>query len=266
MTTLEIRDFSKQIIDNSEKFSEVMSVCSNLLKHDRSTKKYRDYLKEERGIYSFCENGFSFGYFPPNDQLHKLTDKISPEVLEELGLAYNKYVYFSGQPEKILCGTLHYHNLIMPYKNVYGDIIGLVGRTLLSSVEQKNTKISKYKNTSLIKSLNLFGMNEAKKSIIENDSVIIVEGQFDCISCHSHGITNVVALGGAAFSKYHLYLILRYTNNIRLLLDNDDAGSVAMNGIIERFGNCANFSTIKLPKEYKDIDEYLRNCYYPDIF
>lgn len=263
---IEIRDLSKSIIQNSEQFAEVMSVCSTLLRYDENAEKYRKYLSKDRGIYSFSESGFSFGYFPNNNELHKLLKIIPYEVLEKLGLVYTKYIYHSGQPEKIICGKLHNHNLIMPYKNLSGDIIGLVGRTLLSSEEQKLNKISKYKNTSLLKSLNLFGLYNAKNSILQNDSVIIVEGQFDCISCHRHGITNTVALGGAAFSKFHLYLLLRYTNNIRLLLDNDNAGENATNGIFDRFKNECNLSTISLPEGYKDVDEYLRNCYYPDIF
>lgn len=253
---MEIIDLSLQIVKDSEKYAEVMSVCSTLLRHAPEAEKARVELKKR--VPTFNVSGFSFGYFPDNSKLNLITNIIKQEELEELGLIYNKKTITSGgfiemKPHALLAS----HNIIMPYKNVYGDIIGLVGRTLLSKEEQKKKNISKYKNTSLSKSLNLFGMYNAKKSIIEKDSVIIVEGQFDCITCHRYGIKNVVALGGSKLTKFHLYLIKRYTKNIYLLLDNDDAGRFETDKIMNRFGELANIKPIYLNSCYKDIDEYL---------
>ena len=93
--------------------------------------------------------------------------------------------------------------------------------------------------------------------MIRQDSVIIVEGQFDCVTCHRFGFRNVVALGGATFSKFHFYLLKRYTNNIYLLLDNDDAGQRERNKILANFGKLANIQPIMLDSRYKDPDEYL---------
>jgi len=252
---MDIRDLYKLNLQNSEKFAELMSACYTILQHSDIAKGTRDYLKSR--VPSFFIQGFQFGYFPTNDQLNELFYYIKPEELEKLGVIYKKCVYDSGQPEMVYCGKLKNHNLIMPYKDVYGNIIGLVGRTFLPDKEMKELKISKYKNTSIIKGINLFGLYEAKKYILEEDYVIIVEGQFDCISCHRFGYRNVVALGGSAFTKYHLYLLKRYTNNIYLLLDNDFAGQNSSSKIIKRFVDKAEIKTISLPQEYKDVDIYL---------
>jgi DNA primase len=254
---MDIRELYKLNLQNSEKFAELMSVCYTILQHSEIAKGTRDYLKSR--VPSFFIEGFQFGYFPTNSELNELFYYINPEELEKLGVIYKKCVYDSGQPEMVYCGKLNNHNLIMPYKDVYGNIIGLVGRTLLSEKETKEQKISKYKNTSIIKGMNLFGLYEAKKEILKQDCVIIVEGQFDCISCHRFGYKNVVALGGSAFTKYHLYLIKRYTNNINLLLDNDFAGAKSTSNIIKRFADKADIKTISLPQEYKDVDIYMRD-------
>lgn len=248
---MELRDFSYDVIRRSELFAEVMSVCLTLLKHSDCAEPVRNYLKTR---IPNDINGFSFGYFPNNDNINLLFQFIPHETLEKLGLVYKKFIYDSGCSETIYHGVLSDQNLVMPYKNVYGDIVGLVGRRI-----SDDKTISKYKNTSMLKGMNLFGIYEAKNYILEKDSVIVVEGQFDCITCHRYGFRNTVALGGSAFTKFHFNLINRYTNNIKLLLDNDFAGIRERNKILKRYGDLANISSIHLSDCYKDIDEYLRN-------
>jgi DNA primase catalytic core len=256
---MDIRDLGTSIIKKSEKYAEVISICNALLRHSSLAAEAREYLKPR--IPSYDVAGFTFGYFPTNDNIHLISDIIGIDVMKELGLAYEMYVYEAGYHTKKPIGTLANHNIVLPYKNIYGDIIGLVGRSILSKEEQKAQGVkSKYKNTSLPKALNLFGMYNAKNDIIAKDSVIIVEGQFDCITCHRYGFKNVVAVGGVAFSKFHFYLLQRYTNNIFLLLDNDDAGRRERDNILSRYGKLANIQTIALDSCYKDVDEYLTKC------
>lgn len=253
---MELKELSSNLIKDSENYAEVISACSSLLKHSKKAKNAKNELKKR--ISSLKIENFTFGYFPKNNELHLLFEYIEPETLENLNLIYKKCVYDSGHAEIVYFSILNNHNLIMPYKNLYGDIIGMVGRSLLSKEERSKNKISKYKNTFLTKSLNLFGMYEAKKEIIKQDSVIITEGQFDCISCHRFGLKNTIALGGSAFTKYHFYLLKRYTNNIYLALDNDDSGYKETKNILNKFSNKANIYQIKFNSCYKDIDECLR--------
>jgi DNA primase len=158
-----------------------------------------------------------------------------------------------------LFGRLSFHNLIIPYRNLYGDILGFVGRTNSTLEDQKKLKISKYKNTIFKKSNYLFGLYEARQSILDNDSVYIVEGQFDVIKAREHGITNIVAVGNSNITPYQMSLVLRYTKNIYLLFDNDEAGNLGRESSISKYGKYVDFMNLYIPEPYKDIDEYLKN-------
>lgn len=252
-------DLSNKIISNSEVYAEIMSATSTLLKYNKHAKDHREYLNNRIPISAQKE--FNFGYFPPNDQLNDLFEFVGKDKLKLLDIIYDKKTNDNDIIKDMPYSVFNNHNIILPYKNNCGDIIALVGRTLLSSEEQSNLKISKYKNTSFQKGLHLFGLHKAKHSIIEKDAVIIVEGQFDCISCHIKGFKNVVAVGSANLSKYQFALLKRYTNNIFTLFDNDEAGNIGVNKVVSRFGGNANIKKLSLVDvgngKYKDVDEYL---------
>ena len=103
----------------------------------------------------------------------------------------------------------------------------------------------------------LFGLYESKQAILDADLVYVVEGQFDAIKAWERGIKNVVALGTSSMSVYQFSVITRYTNNIILLLDNDEGGQKGRSLITKKFGNLANIQNWYIPKDYKDIDDYL---------
>jgi DNA primase len=252
---MDIRDFSKDLLYRSDIYKKVMNACYNLLDYDYAT-DVREYFNS-RNIKN--TSSFSFGYFPDNLHLNDLIKQVPIDDLINVGLIYSKNSFDAGHQQYLYNGVLNNHNLVMPYKNLYGDIIGLVGRTILSKEDMKEKSISKYKNTSLLKGINLFALNEAKEDILKRDSVIIVEGQFDCISCHNYGFKNTVALGGSAFTKFHFQLINRFTKNIFLLLDNDQAGKRETEKILSKYSNFSNIISIPIPECYKDIDEYI-NC------
>jgi DNA primase catalytic core len=252
---MNLKELSINIRERSAMFAEVLQACRALLINNQLAAETRDYL--DNRIATFYQNRFEFGYFPNNENLQKLIDIVGEEKLRALDLIYDKYVADADCMASVKQSVFTWHNLIMPYKDVYGNIVALVGRTLLSKEEQKKRNISKYKNSQFHKSLHIFGLHNSRRSIISNNCVILVEGQFDCISCHVHGFHNVVALGGVAFSKYQFALLSRYTNNIKLLLDNDSAGLNAANKIIERYSSFADIKKIQLPLCYKDVDEYL---------
>src|SRR5690606_13299085 len=106
-------------------------------------------------------------------------------------------------------------------RDVYGDIVSVLGRNILPPDEQKRLGIQKYKYTlNAAKEMHVYGLDVAKEHILNKNYVICVEGQFDCISCHENGVSNVVALGWATITKYQLFQLLKYTDNIILLFDN----------------------------------------------
>lgn len=251
---MNIKEFSINLKAQSEDFAEVLSACSTLLKYNPLAADTKKYLDER--IPAYYQTKFGFGYFPQNEHLNILIDLVGEAKLKSLDLIYDKWKADSNQAVKAKHGLLANHNLIMPYKDLYGNIIALVGRSLLPAEQRQEYNISKYKNTAFHKALHLFGLYNSKKSILSNKAAIIVEGQFDCISCHARGIHNVVALGGVNLTKYQFSILNRYTNNIYLLLDNDSPGLSAADKIINRYSKFANIKKIQLPVYYKDIDQY----------
>ncbi len=262
---MSVDNFAKYVKNTSNNFQEVLTVCQNLL-YEPIAQDAKKYLDERVSLYN--QKKFGFGYFPDDDNINLLLSKVDREKLLSLKLLWKKYVP-DGEVVTILdCGTLAHHNIIMPYKDMYGNIIALVGRTIYSDEERKRLGQPKYKTTNFIKSVQLFGLDVAKKSIIKKNNVIIVEGQIDCITAHQYGIFNVVALGGVVLTSYQLAMIMRYTENIILALDNDEEGQGSTKKIIAQYGHLVNIKTISIPSGYKDLDDALRkssNSYFLDI-
>jgi DNA primase len=243
-----------QIEERSRLFDEVITSCQYILKNDPIAGDARKYLDSR--IPKNFQDKFQFGYFPNNDYLTYLTSLVDKNILKDLGLAYQKVI--SGG--SFLTGHFANHNLIFPFRDMYGNIVSIVGRTLFDKEKQDELQIPKYKYSfGLNKELYLFGLNDAKEHIISKNYVIPVEGQFDYFSCICNGIHNVVALGGAACSIYQFFKLRRYTNNFVIFLDNDEAGKRASEKIRSRFGSYANIQ-VKYCNGFKDLDEFLNNA------
>jgi len=244
-------------------FDKIVESCSYLLNNYPGASVCKEYL--DNRLSKDSQKNFNFGYFPGINNISLLTTLIGNDELEKLKLLFHKEIEDSWGPRSI--NSLYFENypLIMPYHDTYGNIVGLVGRSLLSDDDRKKLNIAKYKNTVFQKGNFLFGLYAAKQSILEQDSVYIVEGQFDVIKAHEAGFKNIVALGNSNMTIYQFSLISRYTNNIFLLLDGDEAGEKGRAKIINVFGNYANIRNFYLPNPYKDIDEYLSQNSYDSL-
>jgi DNA primase len=231
-------------------FDIIIDCCADLLYSFPQAKSTTEYIHNRLSDRAIKE--WQFGYFPDNQNLGVLSSLVGDEILKSYDLIYDK-IYNGG---KYRCSTMSDYNLIMPYKDVYGRTIGIVGRSILSDDEIKNKNISKYKNTHFAKRSNLFGLNFAKKYIIQNNFAILCEGQLDVIQSSDKGLKNIVALGSSSMSFEQLVLLMRYTNNIILMLDNDEAGRNGEEKIIKTYGKYANFKKIYLPNDYKDLDSF----------
>lgn len=236
------------------KYEQIVETCCSLLHESPLASRARQYIDER--FNRSIQDKFRIGYFPDQANLSILTGCIDQKTLDRTELLYEDR-YQTDTGSRILVSPMQDHNLIIPYLDVYGSIIALVGRSLLSDEQRAETRISKYKNTAFKKSQHLFGLNLTKYDIIKHGFVYLVEGQFDAIRAHASGITNTVALGTSNMSMEQLILILRYTNNIKILLDNDEAGVSGRNRIVEKFGKYANISNVYIPDGYKDLDELL---------
>lgn len=146
--------------------------------------------------------------------------------------------------------------VMFPIINIRGKVIGFSGRAMPGEDKMGG----KYVNTSdtpvYKKSENLFGMNFAKNNCDER--VILVEGNMDVISLHQAGFENAVAALGTAFTDEQAKLLSRYTKEIVLIMDSDEAGQKAA----RRAGNVLqstgiNIRVVLLP-DGKDPDEFIK--------
>lgn len=145
--------------------------------------------------------------------------------------------------------------VMFPILSMSGRVLGFGGRILKSS---KNT--AKYINSpeSLIyhKSKVLYGIFQAKQSIVKEDNCFLVEGYTDVIKLHQKGIINVVASSGTALTENQIRLVSRLTKNITVLFDGDNAGSrAALRGIDIILEQGMNVRICNLP-EGEDPDSF----------
>lgn len=234
---------------------KIADACNYLLNNYPEASKTKEYLNSR--LLESTQNTFQFGYFPDSFNLNALINLIGENELINNNLLYYKIVEDSSYPKKIPFSFFENYQMIVPFKNTYGEIVSLVGRTLLSEEQRQENKIAKYKNTSFHKGNHLFGLFENQAEIIKENSVFIVEGQFDVIKAFEKKLYNVVALGNSNMTAFQFSLILRYTKNIRLLLDNDQAGIKGRESILTKYSKFANITNSFVPEPFKDIDEYL---------
>ncbi|MEX1123760.1 MAG: toprim domain-containing protein, partial [Patescibacteria group bacterium] len=156
----------------------------------------------------------------------------------------------AGSPEKF------FERVIFPIFDVMGHVIGFTGRTLGDS----QPKYLNSPETPLFnKSRILYGLNFAKGAIKDSDAVVLVEGQFDVISLHHHGIENAVASSGTAITEQQLQILSKYTPNFLLAFDGDTAGINTTKKVIELLlAADLNARVINFGK-FKDADELLLN-------
>lgn len=145
--------------------------------------------------------------------------------------------------------------VIFPIHSLSGNVIGFGGRTLKT---YKN--IAKYLNSPesdiYHKSRVLYGLFQAKKAIVSAERCFLVEGYTDVISMHQAGIDNVVASSGTALTKEQIRLIKRFTPNVTILYDGDEAGiKASFRGIDMILEEGMNVKVVMLP-EGEDPDSY----------
>lgn len=151
-----------------------------------------------------------------------------------------------------------FHGRVMfPIHGLTGQILGFGGRIMKS-----DEKIAKYINSPeseiYHKSDILYGLYFARQAILKNDKCYLVEGYTDVISMHQSGIENVVASSGTSLTQNQIRLIKRFTHNITVLYDGDDAGiKASLRGIDLLLEEGLNVRVVLLP-EGEDPDSYAR--------
>jgi DNA primase len=122
--------------------------------------------------------------------------------------------------------------VIFPWFNVSGKVVAFGGRLLDARTKGVQQKYVNSPDSEIYhKERELYGLYQGKKAIAKEDCVYMVEGYTDVIAMHQCGLENVVANSGTALSKYQIKLLRRFTPNIILLYDGDEAGiHAAMRG------------------------------------
>lgn len=216
-----------------------------------------DYAQQTRQLSEETIQQFQMGYAPAEWQglyQHLVEDKNFPAALvEQAGLIV---------PRK--SGEGYYdrfrNRLMIPIHDHQSRVVGFGSRTLTGEEP-------KYLNSPETELFNkgklLFGLDKARKTIVQDDRAIVVEGYFDVIALHAAGITNAVASMGTAISEHQVKQLLRYTDSKRIVLnfDADAAGGKAAERAISEVEALAyrgdvQLRVLNLPNG-KDADEFL---------
>ncbi|MGQ9846732.1 MAG: DNA primase [Bacteroidales bacterium] len=203
------------------------------------------YLKS-RGVRPDIIEKFGLGYSPLNNKAFfefALNKGFQPEILQKAGLI-NKgnYDNFSGR-------------IVFPIFNLSGNVVGFSGRKL-----SNDETIAKYFNTPdteiFHKGKVLFGLFQSKKAIVEKDQCFLVEGNLDVLAMHQMGLENTVASLGTSLTVEQIQLIKRFSKNICLIYDSDNAGiKAAMRGIDLLLQEGMNVKVVLLPENH-DPDSF----------
>ncbi len=200
--------------------------------HGASAREYA----ERRGLDAATQRQWQLGYAP--DEWSALTDHLTARGFQDrelvaAGLAIEGqrglYDRFRGR-------------LVFPTRDVRGRMVGFGGRALGADQEPK------YLNTPRTplfdKSGTLYGLDRGGIEARRQDRLIVVEGYMDVIACHQAGIENVAASMGTAITEAQMQLIKRFTPNVVLALDADNAGSEATIRAVEVASGAADSDTV----------------------
>lgn len=215
----------------------------------------RHYLRTERHLTEDMIDYWQIGWAPNDWQM--LSD-----YLRRKGYTENELL-LAGLNSQAATGQRFYDRfrgrIMFPWHDVNGNLLGFSARVLPQLDDGKAGKyINSPQNLIYDKSKQLFGLWRAKTAIKEVGRVIVVEGQMDCVMAHQQGFKNVVATSGTALTEDHLKLIKRYTENLVLAFDMDQAGVLAADRAIALASQAnMNIRVLRLPAG-KDPDEFLR--------
>ncbi|WP_321319773.1 DNA primase [Labilibaculum sp.] len=226
------------------------SFTQNLYEHAQGMAIGMGYMRE-RGFRDDIIKKFQVGYcLDAWDAFsnHALDCGYKKEYLVKTGLSIEK--------ENRLLDRFR-GRVIFPIHGIAGRVQAFGGRIL-----KNDAKAAKYLNSPesevYHKSRILYGIFQAKKSIVQNEKCFLVEGYTDVLSFHQAGIENVVASSGTALTADQIRLIKRFTNNITIIYDGDAAGiKASLRGIDLVLEQEVNVKVLLLPQG-EDPDSFSR--------
>ncbi len=201
---------------------------------------------QQRGLSKSVVTRFGIGYAPNSwnalvDAMRKkgYTDqelKDADLVGEKNGRIYDRFR----------------NRLMFPIFDVRGNVIGFGGRVLDDS---KPKYLNSNETLIFNKRKNLFGLNLAKKT--KQPNIILVEGNIDVVTLHQYGFDNAVASLGTSLTEEQVTLLSRYTEQVVLTYDGDEAGQRAAQRAIPMLEKAGIQVKVLQMKDAKDPDEFL---------
>ena len=206
---------SKEIAEKKERLRKILQISSNFYQHMLiRDKKALNYVFKKRKLSKEIVQDFKVGY-APNGQ------KILTNFLLKKGFSLND-IRDAGLLNRF-GGDIFRNRMVITLKDASGEPVGFTGRII-----DDEPNAPKYLNTpqTLLydKSSNIFGLSQAKNEIRKTGFAVVVEGNMDVISSHQVDVRNVVATAGTAMTVNHLKALSRFSNDIRLCLESDQAG------------------------------------------
>lgn len=207
---------------------------------------------KQRGFTDQIIEKFNLGFGPEGKDVfvrEAISKGYKEEFLSKTGLATIRDTYkrdrFSGR-------------VIFPILGQSGKVLAFAGRTLST-----DKKIAKYINSPesevYHKSNVLYGIYYAKKEIQRKDNCFLVEGYTDVMSLHQSGIENVVASSGTSLTQGQIRLIQRFTENVTVIYDGDNAGiKASLRGIDLILEQGLNVKVLLLP-DGEDPDSFAKS-------
>ena len=244
---------SREISEKKERLRKILQISANFYQHMLvRNKEALNYVFKNRKLSKEIVQEFKIG-FAPN------TQKILTNFLLKRGFAMSD-IRDAGLLNRF-GGDIFRNRMVITLQDSGGSPVGFTGRII-----KDEPNAPKYLNTpqTLLydKSSNIFGLSQAKNEIRKAGFVVVVEGNMDVISSHQAGIKNVVATAGTAMTVHHLKALSRFSNDVRLCFDSDQAGISATERAIS-LGQQAGveLSIITLDQsagEAKDPDELIQ--------
>lgn len=244
---------SREISEKKERLRKILQISANFYQHMLvRNKEALNYVFKNRKLSKEIVQEFKIG-FAPN------TQKMLTNFLLKKGFAMSD-IRDAGLLNRF--GSDIFRNrMVIALQDSGGSPVGFTGRII-----KDEPNAPKYLNTpqTLLydKSSNIFGLSQAKNEIRKAGFVVVVEGNMDVISSHQAGVKNVVATAGTAMTVHHLKALGRFSNDVRLCFDSDQAGISATERAIS-LGQQAGveLSIITLNQsagEAKDPDELIQ--------
>lgn len=208
------------------------------------------YLKE-RGFRDDIIKKFQLGYNPTaKDELAKalVANQFNKELLPRTGL-----VVLRNETE---LQDNYRGRIIFPIHNNTGKVIGF-GARVIGKADKAPKYINTPENEIYVKSKILYGSYFARQAIDKANECLLVEGYTDVVSLHQAGVENVVASGGTSLTTDQLRLIKKYTNNLTIVYDGDNAGiKAALRGLDMALEESLNVRLVLIP-DGEDPDSYV---------